>query len=87
MAPDRKANPKSAHQHSRPPRDPRERLGAALAQSDTQRARTWETRDALETDRGDPLFPLPDNPDSKVWIVIMLVGLAAAAMALVRFLI
>ncbi len=91
MAPDPKSNPKvnpgtSKAPRPSPPRDPRERLGAALTQSDAQRARTWETRDALETDRGDSLFPLPDNPGSKVWIVVMLVGLALGAVALVRYL-
>lgn len=91
MDPNPKANPKAKPGTNNTPRpsplrDPRERLGAALTQSDAQRAKTWETRDALETDRGDSLFPLLDNPDSKVWIVVMLVGLALGAVALVRYL-
>lgn len=84
---DPKASTKADTPHQSPLRDPRDRLGAVLAQSDAQRAATRELKDALKSDTGDPLFPLPANSDSKLWIVIMLVGLAAAAaVAIVRFL-
>lgn len=69
-----------------PTRDPRDRLGAVLAQSDAQRARTQQQRDALESDGDDPLLLMQDNPDSKPWAIILLVGLAAGAVALVRYL-
>ncbi len=84
---DPRANPEADAPRQSPLRDPRDRVGAVLAQSDAQRAATRDLKDALESDSGDPLFPLPANPDSKLWIVIMLVGLsAAAAVAIVRFL-
>lgn len=84
---DSNANRQTDTPSQSPLRDPRDRLGAVLAQSDAQRAATRELKDALKSDTGDPLFPLPANPDSKLWIVIMLVGLvAAAAVAIVRFL-
>ncbi len=79
-------DPSTGKHRPLPTRDPRDRLGAVLAQSDAQRARTRQQRDALESDGDDPLLLIPENPDSKPWAIILLVGLAAGAVALVRYL-
>lgn len=66
--------------------DPHTRLGESLAQRDAQRARREEARDALEGDGEGPSILLSDDSQRTMLIILILVGIVAAAVALVRFL-